>query len=260
MTHSLVQLIYMYQHIGFNEVPSSYLGIVSNLCSVMPCLIWIYSLYFAHAFVHISTIWTNLAEAVSLPWGGYALCLSSVYVFNLAGNEYGITNVSSHGRVNITVIPPSKLGQQTNTAASFSPVGSNNSSSHHRYMPAAGSAHHHGGSAHHHGGSYNTDSHTITTQNRTVKTSTDYNPPANMGGAGQLLQTSTPKSAAVTHNHHNPPAPTGDRYIYTLHFIIHYSLSMCTVIHLCTAVHVYSVYSTVLYVYMCTEVVSGSCA
>lgn len=64
-----------------------------------------------------------------------------------AGNEYGITNVSSHGRVNITVIPPNKLGQhktQTTTTHPISPPQTGSSqqtyTTHHRRYVRNGSA------------------------------------------------------------------------------------------------------------------------
>ena len=135
----------------------------------------------------------------------------------ISGNEYGITNVSSHGRVNITVIPPNKMGGAGVGPAVYplsSSYGSHtsNSSTTNRYYPAASSV---ASSVAHPVDGYQDNSQhtsTLTTHNRTVKTTTDYNPPANSmsTAGGQLLQTSTPQSA---HINNNGSAPTGDGLI-----------------------------------------------
>ena len=131
----------------------------------------------------------------------------------ISGNEYGITNVSSHGRVNITVIPPNKMGGAGVGPAVYPPSSSHgshtsNSSTTNRYYPAASSL------SHPVDGYQDNSQHTstLTTHNRTVKTATDYNPPANSmsTAGGQLLQTSTPQSA---HINNNGSALTGDGLI-----------------------------------------------
>lgn len=94
-----------------------------------------------------------------------------------------------------------------------------NSSATNRYFPAAGSP----ALDNFHDTRNNQHTSTLTTHNRTVKSSTDYNPPANslLSGGGQLLQTSTPKSPPLHHNNNNGSAPTGEG------LIIYFTLDTC---------------------------------
>lgn len=68
------------------------------------------------------------------------------FAFAGIGNEYGITNVSSHGRVNITVIPPNKLGMRAFSPPLAHTTSPNNNNSttytthHKRYLSSSGSS------------------------------------------------------------------------------------------------------------------------
>ncbi|XP_067929223.1 tensin-3-like isoform X12 [Watersipora subatra] len=101
------------------------------------------------------------------------------------GNEYGITNVSSHGRVNITVIPPNKMGRQQSPAVvSASPVDSYSSqqrfySSSSPRSPTSGN----------YNGNNSNDVSSSSYRTTTVRSNAQYDPIAN---TGQLLQPAVP--------------------------------------------------------------------
>lgn len=63
---------------------------------------------FEHRATHFSCLVFANYQCLCVPLLIHSFTLS--LVIPVAGNEYGITNVSSQGRVNITVIPPNKLG------------------------------------------------------------------------------------------------------------------------------------------------------
>lgn len=114
-----------------------------------------------------------------------------VCVFYPSGHEYGITNVSSHGRVNITVIPPNKLGKQLSPApAHSSSTDSSYTTQHQRYYsdsssprspPVASSAYNGNNS-----NNISRSSH----QTTTVHSNAEYKPRIN--GGEQLLQPAAP--------------------------------------------------------------------